>query len=118
MKSVKHKGLALVAVSSSVLGLGVGMAGSASALAWSQAVAGPAVDLQVHGTVAGTGSSAVLTVNTDNTGSGGQANSTDFGDGSKPVTTTTATHGYAAGALKQTLTETSANINFEISSTT
>jgi putative cell wall-binding protein len=107
MKSVKRKGLALAAVSSSVLGLGAGMAGTASAEVWQYNAPGPTVDLAVHGTVNGTGASAVLSVSTDNTGSTGYAHSTDFGDGTKPVTTPTATHAYAAGALKQTLTQSS-----------
>ena len=49
MKSVRHKGLALVAVSSSVLGVGIGMAGSASAVAWAYGGHGPTVDLKVSG---------------------------------------------------------------------
>ena len=118
MKSVKHKGLALLAVSSSVLGLGVGMAGTASALVWLDSVPGPSVDLNVQGTVKGTGASAVLSVAIDNAGSTGYVNTTDFGDGSKPATTTTATHAYAAGALKQTLTEKAEDTGHGLSSTT
>ena len=110
MKSVKHKGLALVAVSSSVLGLGVGMAGTASALAWGEAGAPPTAALGVTGTVSG----GALTVHTDNAGSQG-SDTTDFGDG------TTSTkgvndHTYKTGALKQTLTETATDSVLGISS--
>jgi putative cell wall-binding protein len=117
MKSVKRKGLALVAVSSSMVGVGIGMASNASALAWAQAVAGPTADLQVTGTVAGTGSSAVLTVNTNNAGSNGNTNTTAFGDGAT-TTGATGSHAYAAGKVKQTLTETSVNTYWNIQSTT
>jgi putative cell wall-binding protein len=117
MKSVKRKGLALVAVSSSMVGVGIGMASNASALAWAQAVAGPTADLQVTGTVAGTGSSAVLTVNTNNAGSTGQTNTTAFGDGTN-TSGATGSHDYAAGKVKQTVTETSVNTYWNIQSTT
>lgn len=116
MKSVKHKGLALVAVSSSVVGLGVGMAGTASALAWSKAVPAPTAALDVTGTVS-QGAPGVLTVETNSSGSAGASSvTTDFGDG----TTTTAptnTHDYPAGALKQTLTVTSVNSDAQLTAT-
>ncbi|MEY9930309.1 putative cell wall-binding protein [Catenulispora sp. GP43] len=114
MKSVKHKGLALVAVSSSMVGLGVGMAGTASALAWSSTNAGPNAALKAQATVSGSGASAVLTVNSDATGSKGDSNITDFGDGTT-ASTLQATHAYAPGALKETLTETS---HSDVSATT
>lgn len=116
MKSVRHKGLALAAVSSSVLGVGIGMADSASAVAWAFGLHGPTVALKATATVRGSGSSAVLIVTTDNAGTTGQYNTTDFGDGSAPTTTSTATHDYEIGALKQKLTETSEDTGLSISS--
>lgn len=112
MKSVKRKGLALVAVSGSMVGLGVGMAGTASALAWGEAGAPPTAALKVTGTVAG----GALTVHTDDSGSQG-TDTTDFGDGTS-TTQPTADHTYKAGDLKQTLTETATNGSLGISSTT
>jgi hypothetical protein len=117
MKSVRHKGLALVAVSSSVLGVGIGMAGRASASAWAFGLHGPTIDLKVTARVGEESSAAkVLIVTTDNTGTTGQYTTTDFGDGSLPATTSTVTHDYQVGALKQKVTETSEDTGLSISS--
>jgi|GEM_PF-2220336 len=119
MKSVRHKGLALVAVSSSVLGVGIGTAGSASAVAWSSGLHGPTIDLKVTARVGEeSGAAKVLTVTTDNTGTTGQYNTTDFGDGSLPTTTSVASHDYELNALKQKVTETSEDTGLSISSST
>ena len=119
MKSVRHRGLALVAVSSSVLGVGIGTAGSASAVAWSSGLHGPTIDLKVTARVGEeSGAAKVLTVTTDNTGTTGQYNTTDFGDGSLPTTTSVASHDYELNALKQKVTETSEDTGLSISSST
>jgi len=119
MKSVRHKGLALVAVSSSVLGVGIGTAGNASAVAWSSGLHGPTIDLKVTARVGEeSGAAKVLTVTTDNTGTTGQYNTTDFGDGSLPTTTSAASHDYELNALKQKVTETSEDTGLSISSST
>jgi hypothetical protein len=59
----------------------------------------------------------VLTVNTNNAGSNGNTNTTVFGDGTT-TTGATGSHAYAAGKVKQTLTETSVNTYWNIQSTT